>query len=140
MNRDLNTEEKLIVSQEERTKIKQSLLRELIEKVDIIKYTIDIINKQGLMSLYSGIESSVIGSILQNGIYFFASKLWRYFLDYFDVKLHPVLQSMLINFIAAICTAVAINPIWVLNARMANKKKNVSIILIIWREKLEILK
>ena len=108
---------------------KKKFLDNLLENINIAKYALDTINKQGFSSLYSGILSSIIGSSVQNGTYFFISKLADYAVDYSDVKLHPLVQSILINFVAAIFTATVTNPIWVLNARMAKKEENVSVIL-----------
>jgi len=100
---------------------KKQIIEKLIEKVDIIKYALDTVHKQGYSSLYSGIISSIFGSVVQNGTYFFMTKLTIYVLDYLKIKIHPLVQSMLINFIAAVFTATITNPIWVLNARMAKK-------------------
>jgi hypothetical protein len=97
-----------------------------LEQIDIFKYAIDTIGKQGFASLYSGITSSIIGSMVQNGTYFFISKLSKYVLDYLNLKMDPLTQSVFINFVAAIFTATITNPIWVLNARMAKKEMRVN--------------
>ena len=104
---------------------KKKFHESLLENINIIKYAIDTVKIQGFSSLYSGILSSIIGSSLQNGIYFFMSKLNKYALDYSKVKLHPLFESILINFIAALFTATITNPIWVLNVRMAKKEIDV---------------
>jgi hypothetical protein len=95
--------------------------------MDIFKYAIDTIRKKGFASLYSGITSSIIGSMVQNGTYFFMSKLSKYVLDYLNLKINPLTQSVFINFVAAIFTAIITNPIWVLNARMSKKEMQVNI-------------
>lgn len=97
---------------------------------DIIDYAINIIKAQGLLSLYNGVTSSILGSVVQNGTYFFSTKFWQYTLEYLNMNLgNKVLNSMLINLLSAICTAIMTNPIWVLNARMTNKTHEVLISL-----------
>lgn len=106
---------------------KNAFVKFLMKRVEIIKYTIKLIRDNGLSSLYNGISSSIFGSIVQYAIYFCSSKFWSYVLDYFEIKLGGLGRTMLINLISAICTAIVTNPIWVINARMVNKKKEVII-------------
>jgi hypothetical protein len=97
-----------------------------LDKVDIVVFTKHVIEKHGLYSLYDGMASSIVGSMLQNGMYFCSHQFWTYLLDH--LKLHPkskVLDSMFLNLISAICTAIVTNPVWVLNTRMAKRHADV---------------
>ncbi len=85
----------------------------------------NLIKNDGIISLYDGMTSSIIGAVVQYAMYFCSSKFWSYTLDYLNIKIEGVCRIMIINFIAAICTAIVTNPIYVLNARMAKKNKNV---------------
>jgi hypothetical protein len=96
--------------------------------IDTFQHAIETVKKYGLISLYDGVVSSAIGSALQNGLYFCSSKFWTYAFDYLEVNLGKIGNSMIINLFAAICTAIVTNPIWVLNARMANKSEEVNTI------------
>jgi hypothetical protein len=97
----------------------------LTDKIEIIKYTIKLIQEDGFLSLYDGMTSSIFGSMVQYAIYFCASKFWSYTLDHMNSKLGGLGKTMLINLVAATCTAIVTNPIWVVNARMARKSKQV---------------
>ena len=134
MNRDLkiepaNEQEK----SEEEVKSRVDAIKEqkscggnfLTNKIEIIKYTIKLIQQDGFLSLYDGMTSSIFGSMVQYAIYFCASKFWSYTLDHMNSKLGGLGKTMLINLVAATCTAIVTNPIWVVNARMAKKRKQV---------------
>ena len=103
-----------------------AILSFLYKKIDIVHFAIEIIKRDGASSLYNGMTSSIFGSVLQNGIYFCTSKIFGYMFEHHDIKLGPLANSMLINLLAATCTAIVTNPIWVLNTRMARKKGQVN--------------
>jgi adenine nucleotide transporter 17 len=96
-------------------------------KIDIIKYALDIIDKQGISSLYNGVTSSLVGSIMQNGVYFCATKFWKYVFEYMNMKDGKLINSIFINLLAAIVTTLLTNPLWVLNVRMTNRTGDVFI-------------
>lgn len=104
-----------------------SMLQILYKKFDIVHFAIEIIKRDGAASLYNGMTSSIFGSIIQNGIYFCSSKIFGYMFEHYEIKLGKIANSMLINLIAATCTALITNPINVLNTRMARKRKEVII-------------
>jgi adenine nucleotide transporter 17 len=95
-------------------------------KIDILKYAIDLIKQEGILSLYNGVTSSLLGSIIQNGVYFCASKFWKYVFEYLKLNDTKLLNSVLINLLAAIVTTFVTNPVWVLNIRMTNRPPEVS--------------
>lgn len=92
------------------------------EKIEIIKYTLKLIQQEGILSLYDGMTSSILGSVVQYAVYFCASKFCSYSFDHMEIKISGIGRSMLINLLAATCTALVTNPIWVVNARMAKKR------------------
>jgi hypothetical protein len=104
---------------------KKSTSNFFTDKIEIIKYTMKLIQQHGILGLYDGMTSSIVGSVVQYAIYFCASKFWSYSLDYMDIKISGIGRTMLINLVAATCTAIVTNPIWVVNARMARKGKEV---------------
>ena len=99
-------------------------LRILIIITNHINNILDLIKKDGCMSLYNGLSSSLLGSVFQNGVYFCSSKFWSYLLEHMKFK-QNFFNSLIINLLAAICSTIITNPIWVLNIRMINKSKEV---------------
>jgi hypothetical protein len=81
-----------------------------------------IIKKNGFLSLYNGMTSSIIGSVVQYAVYFCSSKFWGNVIDHLKLKPGNITRSIIVNLISAICTALITNPIWVINARMANSE------------------
>lgn len=106
------------------------IIKYLSDKLEILKFTFNLIKQDGFSSLYNGVTSSIFGAVVQYAMYFCSSKFWSYVLDHLGIKIKGIARSMLINLIAAICTAIVTNPIWVLNARMAKKKKEVLLLII----------
>jgi len=101
-------------------------LNKIYEKLDIFKYCSDIIQNEGVGVLFNGMSSSILGAVVQNGVYFCVIKIFSYLFKQFNLKLNNgILRSMLINFLSAIFTTLVTNPIWVLNIRMAKKSKEV---------------
>lgn len=98
----------------------KSLFKDKIESID---FFIKIIKEQGgLKSLYNGMSTAIIGSIISYGVYFFTYQYWKDFMaKYFNNK-GVVLTSLITSLLAAVCTAILSNPIWVLNSRIANNK------------------
>eukprot|EP00835_Amoeboradix_gromovi_P002294 NODE_127_length_18646_cov_0.421632.p4 type:complete len:283 gc:universal NODE_127_length_18646_cov_0.421632:9171-8323(-) len=66
-------------------------------------------NSQAKHSLYSGIESALFGISITNSVFYYV---------YEALSLSPLLRSTA----AGAVTAVSTNPIWVINARLTNKK------------------
>lgn len=98
----------------------------IYENFDIFKYCFDLIKKEGVQSLFNGMSSSVIGGIVQNGIYFCSVKIFTYIFQHMKLEFKSkILHSMLINLLSAICSAIYTNPFWVLNIRMTKRGKEV---------------
>jgi adenine nucleotide transporter 17 len=90
---------------------------------------IDLIHEHGLISLYDGITSSLLGAVVQNASFFSSCKFWKYALE--NLNINPIFESMLINWLSALNTVFITNPIWVLNTRMAKKSVEVYFIFIV---------
>ena len=97
------------------------------QKFEIIKFTLSLINEHGVLSLYDGMTSSIVGSVVQYAIYFCSSKFFGYALESAGWSMGHLTKTMLINLVSATCTAIVTNPIWVVNARMARKNKEVRV-------------
>ena len=82
--------------------------------------------------------SSIFGSVAQYSIFFCCSKLWNYLFDFLNIKLEGLKKAIALNLISAICSALFTNPIWVVNARMAKKGKDVFLFYLFRKELLEI--
>lgn len=79
---------------------------------------VDLIKKEGLSVLFSGVLSAILISITQHGSYFSMRRFWKDFLSNFPKN--KVVKSLLVNFLAAVVTAIITNPIYIVNTRMAN--------------------
>ncbi len=101
-----------------------------LEKLEIVKFTMDLINQHGFLSLYDGMTSSILGSVVQYAVYFCSSKYFGYAFEYTGISMGNLSRTMIINLISAICTAIVTNPIWVVNAQMAKKSPEVRKILL----------
>jgi hypothetical protein len=104
------------------------------EKLEIVHFTKELINKNGILTLYNGMTSSIVGSAVQYAIYFCSSKFFGYSIDYLGLELGNLSRTMLINLISAICTALITNPIWVVNVRMAKREQDVNPIITLGKQ------
>jgi len=94
-------------------------------KTNFYKQLRKIIRTEGVFGLYKGALTSVICSVVQNGSHFCLVKLFELLIElkYPNiVKKKSIALVMLVNFLAALCTAVITNPIEVINTRMATCK------------------
>jgi adenine nucleotide transporter 17 len=80
---------------------------------------VEILKKQGLLRVYSGMSSALIGIIIASGIYFFAYRLFNNLIIEYSLSTNVVIDTLITSFLAGSCTAITSNPIWVLNTRMA---------------------
>jgi hypothetical protein len=86
-----------------------------------------IIKEEGILSLYNGISSALIGSVQSYGVYYYTYQFWKNYFVRNNLGRNIVFDSLCTSFLGAVCTAVLTNPIWVLNARMSRSKDQVSI-------------
>lgn len=87
----------------------------------------NLLKKEGLRALYSGLGSAITISITQNGVYFVMKRLAKTFLKSNDFSLSPIVQFLFQNLIAALFTAIITNPLYVINTRMASLDSNFQI-------------
>ena len=74
--------------------VSYQLLKELFKQKKILKlgnknflhYISEIIRKEGILKLYSGMSSALVGSVISYGIYFFSYKFWNVFLERNKIK------------------------------------------------------
>ncbi|KAG0151506.1 hypothetical protein CROQUDRAFT_650914 [Cronartium quercuum f. sp. fusiforme G11] len=83
-----------------------------------LEAALHLIQREGFVSLYDGLGSSLIGIAITNGIYYLFFEETRAILLRTRNRLPlTTLQSMLAGAVAGSMTAVLTNPIWVVNTR-----------------------
>jgi len=104
----------------------KSRLRKFIEKnFELLTFIKDLYLRNEITTLYDGLSSSIICSIVSNGVYFCSYKFWDRVFDFLDLKQSKVTDSIITSLLAAFCTAIISNPIYVLNSRMTKPKSEV---------------
>ncbi|KAI6119390.1 mitochondrial carrier domain-containing protein, partial [Pisolithus croceorrhizus] len=85
---------------------------------------LDIIEREGLRALYSGLSSSLVGIAVTNGVYYYFYERSRGIIlnSRKGAKALSTLESMLAGLIAGSATTVISNPIWVIQASQAVHK------------------
>ncbi|CDW72899.1 solute carrier family 25 (mitochondrial carrier peroxisomal membrane 34kda) member 17 [Stylonychia lemnae] len=88
-----------------------------------LRYLKQIIEKDGITSLYKGLSSALIGTVFSYGIYFW---WYRFFKNFFKLVLKRTelsdLDITIITTIAGVVNSFLTSPIWFINARMATSK------------------
>jgi len=81
----------------------------------------EIIQREGLSGLYSGLSSSLLGIAVTNGVYYFFYEGTRNTLvnRRISTKALTTLESMLAGLIAGCATTIISNPIWVVQTSQA---------------------
>lgn len=107
------------------TQLESTLLQRVFNTFNPYNYKsfhiiLSIINHEGLLGLYKGVFTSVICSIIQNGCQFFFAKIFQYVFNFSSDKISSII---IVNLYAAVLTALFINPIEVLNTRIATHHK-----------------
>jgi hypothetical protein len=101
-------------------------MRKFIEKnFELLTFIKDLYLRNEITTLYDGLSSSIICSIVSNGVYFCSYKFWDRVFDFLDLKQSKVTDSIITSLLAALCTAFISNPIYVLNSRMTKPKSEV---------------
>jgi adenine nucleotide transporter 17 len=81
---------------------------------------IDVLKSEGLLGLYSGLSSSLLGIAVTNGVYYgFYEKTKAVILKERAAKGLSTFESMLAGFIAGSATTIISNPIWVIQTNQA---------------------
>ncbi|KAF5331627.1 hypothetical protein D9611_007697 [Ephemerocybe angulata] len=83
---------------------------------------LDIIKREGLVGLYSGLDSSLLGIAVTNGVYYyFYERTREALLRSKSSKALSTLESMLTGLIAGSATTLISNPIWVVQTSQATR-------------------
>lgn len=110
---------------------RKSKVRKFIEgHFEIVKFLFEMYKNKKLKTLYDGMSSSIMCSVVTNGVYFCSYKFWYRMLDILDLKVEKVRDSITTSLLSAICTALISNPIYVLNSRMSKPKSEVNSLLL----------
>ncbi|TFK92846.1 mitochondrial carrier [Polyporus arcularius HHB13444] len=82
---------------------------------------LDIVKREGVVGLYSGLNSSLLGIAVTNGVYYYFYESSRNFILKARVgsKGLSTLESMLAGLIAGSATTIISNPIWVVQTTQA---------------------
>ncbi|KXN90252.1 Peroxisomal membrane protein PMP47B [Leucoagaricus sp. SymC.cos] len=82
---------------------------------------VDIIKREGVLGLYSGLDSSLLGIAVTNGVYYYFYERTREAILHSRVgsKALSTAESMLTGLIAGSATTVISNPIWVVQTSQA---------------------
>jgi hypothetical protein len=121
-------------------RIYKNISNYFLHSSNTVNLTKKIIQDEGLWSLYKGISVAYIGIIITYGVYFFAYKYFKNLLKKIGLKTDLIIESMITSFLAACCSSISSNPVWLLNTRIAkaekeNKNKSISdMIKIIYQE------
>jgi adenine nucleotide transporter 17 len=98
----------------------KNLVSKKIRSLDFAK---NLINREGIKTLYKGMSSAFIGMIITYFIYFTAYKYFKNLLIKNNFTKGVIIDSLITSFLAACASSIGSNPIWVLNTRMAKAKK-----------------
>ncbi|KAJ2931628.1 hypothetical protein H1R20_g5397, partial [Candolleomyces eurysporus] len=94
--------------------------RAAVETKSEPKAVLDIIKREGLVGLYSGLDSSLLGIAVTNGVYYyFYERTREALLRSKSSKALTTLESMLTGLIAGSATTIISNPIWVVQTSQA---------------------
>ncbi|TFK28766.1 peroxisomal membrane protein [Coprinopsis marcescibilis] len=90
------------------------------EPKSVYQAVIDIIKREGVLGLYSGLDSSLLGIAITNGVYYyFYERTREALLRSKTSKGLSTLESMLTGLIAGSATTIISNPIWVVQTSQA---------------------
>ncbi|KAF9451699.1 mitochondrial carrier [Macrolepiota fuliginosa MF-IS2] len=91
------------------------------EAKSTLEAVIDIIKREGILGLYSGLESSLLGIAVTNGVYYYFYERARETIlrSRAGSKALSTSESMLTGLIAGSATTIISNPIWVVQTSQA---------------------
>jgi hypothetical protein len=101
----------------------RNILNYLVYSSKTLKLLKKVIAEEGIWSLYKGISVAYVGIIVTYGVYFFAYKYFKNLLIKLGLKIDLIFESMITSFLAACCSSISSNPIWLLNTRIARAEK-----------------
>ena len=109
------TEEEHLVNEEEES-------AQLEKKLSALRFTLLLVKKEGLQSLYNGLGTSLFGVTISFGLYFC---FYRVFKNIFLRRKKSLTDAdiMLITFLAGSINTVLTHPIWMIQTRMCVGQK-----------------
>lgn len=84
----------------------------------VYQTTVDIVNREGLSGLYNGLNSSLLGIAIANGVYYYFYERTRDSIlrSRAGGKGLSTLESILVGLVAGSATTIISNPVWVIQA------------------------
>ncbi|KIM46213.1 hypothetical protein M413DRAFT_49563, partial [Hebeloma cylindrosporum] len=91
------------------------------EQKSTYQAVLDIVKREGVLGLYSGLNSSLLGIAITNGVYYYFYERSRETIlrSKSGGKALSTLESMLTGFIAGSATTIISNPVWVVQTSQA---------------------
>ena len=85
-----------------------------------MKFLKKVIDNEGILGLYKGLSSGLIGTVISFAIYFFWYRFLKNVFKHFTGRnTFSNLDITLITFFSGVINSVLTNPIWFINTRMA---------------------
>lgn len=98
------------------------------KKVGAYQHLCEVIKKEGIVGMYKGLQTGLIGTVVSFGIYFFWYRFFKNAFRHFTGKEQfSDLDVAIITALSGIINSLMTNPIWFINTRMtlAKEKKGV---------------
>jgi len=111
-----------------RNQVQAKSLQEEEKKRDKITFA-KIIKEEGIRGLYSGVESSLFGIAITQGVYYYFYELCKSTFEAGKTTVPPTLsiaESMTVGALSGAACSIITNPIWVINTRLTVAKKSSS--------------
>ena len=124
ISRDLETNERQFQIMIEKIRRENAILTFLRKNFNTFYRIIELLVNGNIISLYNGLSSALVGTVISQGTYFFSYKFLKILLKRFKVQNWTIVESILASLFSAIVTSIVSNPIWVFNTRMAKKNVN----------------
>lgn len=94
------------------------------KKKTIMNLLKEILLKEGIGSLYRGLNMALIATIASYGSYFFCYRMWKNILtSLLKIKNLTPLHISIITFLSGSTSTVFANPFWFVNTRMTIDKE-----------------
>lgn len=125
LTKKAENDERVFYLPEEDEKTINKIKKIFRNKVEILKFVGDIMKIEGVLGLYNGMSSAILGTVASSGSYFLAYKFFKDFFNYESFNKQLALKSMITSLLGAFVSATLSNPVWVLNNRMTRSKKEI---------------
>jgi len=89
------------------------------ENKSVYQAVVDVLDREGILGLYSGLSSSLLGIAVTNGVYYYFYERSRGAFLTGGKKALTTMESILTGLIAGSATTIISNPIWVIQTSQA---------------------